>query len=429
MARAFAKIAFTPNVQAAQAKMGSRAAYRPAELGEPETVELSSREIEFISARDSFYQGTVGENGWPYVQHRGGPTGFLRVLDARTIGYADFSGNRQYISVGNIGGDNRVSLFLMDYAGQRRLKIWGRARLIDEDIQPALIARLESPGYRARVERGVVITVEAFDWNCPKYITPRFTENEVKKLVGGWQREPERSAPIHEDIDEIGAGPLKLVVTGMRQLTPRVRAYELRAPDWSDLPPVTAGAHIAVPVRLPDGSVATRQYSLASHPQRRDMVEIAVLREESGRGGSAAIHDSWRIGTRLAIEMPANQFPLHEDARHAVLIAGGIGITPIKSMVQSLGAQGRSFELHYSGRTPSEMAYRDWLAIEFPRQLHLYFTRSNDGRRIDLHSIMRSLPADTLVYVCGPGRLIEAARAAARELGIAADVLQCESFD
>ena len=176
MALAFAKIAFTPNVRAAQARMGSRDAYRSAELGEPETVELRPYEIEFIEARDSFYQGTVGENGWPYVQHRGGPTGFLKVLDARTIGYADFSGNRQYISVGNLDGDDRVSLFLMDYPGQRRLKIWGRARLIDEDTEPALIARLESPDYRARVERGVVITVEAFDWNCPKYITPRFTE-------------------------------------------------------------------------------------------------------------------------------------------------------------------------------------------------------------------------------------------------------------
>jgi len=429
MARAFAKIAFTPNVQAAQVRMGSREAYRSAELGKLETVELSTYETEFIGARDSFYQGTVGENGWPYVQHRGGPAGFLKVLDAHTIGYADFSGNRQYISVGNLDGDNRVSLFLMDYPGQRRLKIWGRARLIDEDTEPALIARLESPDYRARVERGVVIAVEAFDWNCPKYITPRFTEREVEELVGDRLQDIDKSVPIPKDINEIGAGPLKLVVTGMRQLTPHVRAYELRAPDWADLPPVTAGAHIAVPVRLPDGSVVTRQYSLATHPQRRDAVEIAVLREDMGRGASAAIHASWQIGTRLAIDVPANQFPLHEDGRHAVLIAGGIGITPIKAMAQALKAQGSSFELHYSGRTPPEMAYRDWLAIEFPRQLHLYFTRSKGGRRIDLQSIMRSAPADTLFYVCGPGQLIEAAKSAARELGIAADLLQYESFE
>lgn len=189
MARAFAKIAFTSKVQAAQTRMGSREAYRAAELGADEIVELSPDEIEFIKARDSFYQSTVGENGWPYVQHRGGPTGFLKVLDAQTIGYADFSGNRQYISVGNLDGDNRVSLILMDYPRQLRLKIWGRARLIDESTEPELLARIESPDYRARVERGVVITVEAFDWNCPKYITPRFTEQEAKKLFNGWQKD------------------------------------------------------------------------------------------------------------------------------------------------------------------------------------------------------------------------------------------------
>ena len=255
MARAFAGIAFTPKVQAVQARMGSRDAYRAAELGDAEAVELSPYEVEFIAARDSFYQGTVGESGWPYVQHRGGPTGFLKVLDTRTIGYADYSGNRQYISVGNLGGDDRVSLFLMDYPGQRPLKNWGRARLIDEDTAPALLPRLESPDYRARVERGVVITVEAFDWNCPKYITPRFTERQVRELVSGWQQEAGERQPSTTVIDETGSGALKLVDTGLRQMTPRVRAYELRAPNWSDLPPVTAGAILGVPVPPPDGSV------------------------------------------------------------------------------------------------------------------------------------------------------------------------------
>ncbi len=429
MALAFARIAFTPNVQAAQERMGSRDAYRSAELGTPEAVELGPHEIEFIGARDSFYQGTVGENGWPYVQHRGGPPGFLKVLGPRTIGYADFSGNRQYISVGNLDGDDRVSLFLMDYPEQRRLKIWGRAHLIDEDAEPELLARLESPDYRARVERGVIVTVEAFDWNCPKYITPRFTEREVRERVGGWQQEAAEREPAAAGREEIGSGSLKLVVTGMRQMTPRIRAYELRAPDWSDLPPVAAGAHLAVPVRLPDGAVVIRQYSLATHPHRRDMYEIAVLREEAGRGGSAAIHATWQIGTRLALDGPANQFPLHDDDRPAVLIAGGIGITPIKAMAQELKARGISFELHYSGRTPAEMAYRDRLAIEFPGQLHQYFTRAPGGTRIDLHSIMRSAPAEAQFYVCGPGRLIEAAGAAARELAIAAGRVQYESFE
>jgi hypothetical protein len=429
VARAFARIAFTPNVQAAQARMGSRDAYRTAELGDVEAVELSPHEVEFIGARDSFYQGTVGENGWPYVQHRGGPPGFLKVLGPRTIGYADYSGNRQYISVGNLDGDDRVSLFLMDYPAQRRLKIWGRARIVDEDSEPALFASLESTGYRARVERGVVITVEAFDWNCPKYITPRFTEQQVRDLVGGWTNEIEPAAAAAATPAQIGSGALRLVVTGMRQLTPRVRAYELQAPDASDLPPVTAGAHLVVPVRLADGTTVTRQYSLASDPQRRDVYEIAVLLEDAGRGGSAAIHASWQLGTRLALDPPVNQFPLHDDERHSVLIAGGIGITPIKAMAQSLEARGSSFELHYSGRTTADMAYRDRLVTDLPAQLHLYVTREPGGARLDLRSTMAAAPAGAVFYVCGPGRLIEAARAVASDLAIPIERVQFESFE
>ncbi len=429
MARAFAKIAFTPKVQAAQARMGSRNAYRAAELGVVDAVELGPDEIEFIGARDSFYQGTVGENGWPYVQHRGGPTGFLKVLGPQTIGYADFSGNRQYISVGNLDADDRVSLFLMDYPGQRRLKIWGRARLIDEEADPALVARLESPEFRARIERGVIITVEAFDWNCPKYITPRFTGREVGELAGRRQREAATRHSTATGVEEVGSGALKLVVTGMRQLTPRVRAYELQSPDGSDLPPVAAGAHLAVPVRLPEGSVVTRQYSLAAHPRRRDSYEIAVLHEAAGRGGSAALLDTWQIGTRLALDHAANQFPLHDDDRPGVLIAGGIGITPLKAMAEELKARGTPFQLHYSARSAADMAYRDRLALEFPGQLRLYFTRAPGATRIDLRSIMCSAPADALFYVCGPGGLIEAASTAARELAIPVGRVQYESFE
>ena len=176
MPTAFAAIAFTSSVKAAQELYGSREANRGLELAPAAREELSAREAGFIAARDSFYQATVSESGWPYVQHRGGPAGFLRVLDARTIGYADFRGNVQYVSVGNVAADARVALILMDYANRRRLKIWGRARIVHAIDDPALMAGLEIPGYRARVERGIVIQVEAFDWNCPQHITQRFTK-------------------------------------------------------------------------------------------------------------------------------------------------------------------------------------------------------------------------------------------------------------
>ena len=424
MASAFARIAFTPNVRAAQTRMGSRDGYRQLETGEDEIAALGPMEVEFIAERDSLYQGTVGESGWPYVQHRGGPPGFLKVLDERTIGYADFSGNRQYLSVGNLAGDNRVSLFLMDYAQQRRLKIWGRVRFVDESLEPDLIARLESPDYRARVERGVIIHIEAYDWNCPKYITPRYTKAQVDELLKSANPQ-RRSASTPKPI---GSGALALAVTGIRQMTPRIRAYELRPADWGTLPEATAGAHLGIPVLLADGTIVTRQYSLATHPSRRDMYEIAVLREEDGRGGSSAIHANWVVGTRLNLDPPTNQFSLHDDVRPAVLMAGGIGITPIKAMAQALQARGTPFMLHYSGRRPEEMAYRDRLTLEFPEKLQLYFSRIAGHARMDIDALVRDAAKDAVFYVCGPVTLIDAVVTSTRQLGIAPERLQFESF-
>jgi len=182
MGNKFAEIAFTNTVKAVQEEMGSRAAYAKREGGGDSNALVSATEADFIAARDSFYMATVSETGWPYVQHRGGPAGFLRVLDEATLGFADFSGNRQYVSVGNVMTDDRVSLFLMDYPNKTRFKILGRARLVDKDDTAAL-EKLAVPGYRARIERGVLITVEAFDWNCPQHITPRYTQREMASVA------------------------------------------------------------------------------------------------------------------------------------------------------------------------------------------------------------------------------------------------------
>ncbi|ALT75932.1 pyridoxamine 5'-phosphate oxidase family protein [Paucibacter sp. KCTC 42545] len=193
MSRAYSDLAFTSAVRAMQTRMGSRSSYARLDQAEDRRDELTEREAEFIHERDGFYQATVSETGWPYVQFRGGPAGFLKVLDAKTLGYADFRGNLQYISVGNLAGNDRVSLMLMDYANQRRLKILGRVRLVSEAEDSALLARLKPPQYRAQVERAFVITVEAYDWNCPQHITPRFTEAEIEQAVQPLRTELEQA--------------------------------------------------------------------------------------------------------------------------------------------------------------------------------------------------------------------------------------------
>lgn len=150
----------------------------------PDRDPLGGAEAEFIATRDSFYLGTVSETGWPYVQHRGGPSGFLHVINPTTLVFADYQGNRQLLSTGNLAVNNRVSLFLIDYPNRTRLKILGHARVEDATLHPDLAASLANPGMRARVERIVFIDVVSFDWNCPKYITPRFSLEEVEELAG-----------------------------------------------------------------------------------------------------------------------------------------------------------------------------------------------------------------------------------------------------
>jgi predicted pyridoxine 5'-phosphate oxidase superfamily flavin-nucleotide-binding protein len=184
----------TPAVKAAQAANGS-GDFWSGFHGNRTFDRFTENEIAFIAERDSFYMASVSESGWPYVQHRGGPPGFLRVLDDRTLAFADYRGNRQYISTGNLTADDRVALFLMDYPHRARLKILAHAEIKDLTADPGLVAKLVTPGYKAKPERAMVLHLEAFDWNCPQHITPRFTEAELAPAL----------APIRERIGELEA--------------------------------------------------------------------------------------------------------------------------------------------------------------------------------------------------------------------------------
>ena len=177
MTRAFARIAFTPSVKEAQRHNGARANAERLENHPATRDALTPELVRYIEARDSFFMATASREGWPYVQHRGGPPGFLRVIDERTLAFADFAGNRQYLSVGNLAENDRVHLFLMDWAHARRLKIWGRAEVVED---PDLVRALMPEGYDAHPERVIRIHVEAWDMNCNQHITPRFSEQELK---------------------------------------------------------------------------------------------------------------------------------------------------------------------------------------------------------------------------------------------------------
>jgi uncharacterized protein len=186
MTRPVSDIAFTPAVKAVQERFGSRAAYARMERDGAWAHAITPELAAFIAARDSFYLGTANTDGQPYIQHRGGPVGFLKVLDARTLAFADFRGNKQYITVGTLAENDKAFLFLMDYAHRQRVKVWGRARVVEDD--PALMAQLVDPDYPGHPERAIVFTVAAWDANCPQHIRPRDGADEDAETIASLQR-------------------------------------------------------------------------------------------------------------------------------------------------------------------------------------------------------------------------------------------------
>ncbi|MDR6625839.1 pyridoxamine 5'-phosphate oxidase family protein [Caulobacter segnis] len=190
----FLDLASSASVKSAQAEMGVDHLWAPGRV-DRQFEAFTQNEEAFIAARDGFYMASVSETGWPYVQYRGGPAGFLKVLDPTTLAFADFRGNRQYISVGNLDANDRVAMILVDYPRRARLKILAHAERLALDADPALSARLIDPDYRAKPERIFRLRLAAFDWNCPQHIVPRFTEAEISRAV----------QPLHEKLEALEA--------------------------------------------------------------------------------------------------------------------------------------------------------------------------------------------------------------------------------
>lgn len=213
MTRPVSDIAFTPTVKALQVQHGSREAYARMEREQGWKQTITPELAAFIAERDSLYLGTANAAGQPYIQHRGGPKGFLKVLDDRMLAFADFRGNKQYITAGTLAENDKAFIFLMDYAGRRRIKLWGRARVIEDD--PAFVERLIDPTYKGHPERAIVFTLEAWDANCPQHITRRYTEDEIAATVQA----------LHDRIAELEAENRALRETGSRSLEKKVHLF------------------------------------------------------------------------------------------------------------------------------------------------------------------------------------------------------------
>lgn len=199
MAKNFAAIAFTDAVKGMQEKLGSRSSY--ARMERDIYVDgLTENEIDFIAQRDSFYMASIGENNFPYIQHRGGPKGFLKVLDAKRIGFIDFRGNMQYISTGNIATNNNVALIMVDYPARARLKILAKAEIVGLIDDPSLYDLLDLDDYKFKPEQMMIFNIEAYDWNCPQHITPRYTAEDIEEAFAGQRN---YLAKLETEIEEL----------------------------------------------------------------------------------------------------------------------------------------------------------------------------------------------------------------------------------
>ncbi len=226
-------IAFTPTVKAAQEQRGSRRSYARMEQKGGWHDTITDDLAAFLAARDSFYLATTNSEGQPYIQHRGGPPGFLKAIGPRTLAFADFGGNKQYITLGNLADNPRAFIFLMDYPNRRRIKVWGRVRVVEGDAD--LIAKLAEPGYEARPERAILFEIEAWDVNCPQHITPRFTAEQVDESV---VRLMARVAELEEKVAALrGAAAVDRRASSRRSAAPDLpqHADEVEAEEAADI--------------------------------------------------------------------------------------------------------------------------------------------------------------------------------------------------
>ena len=317
-------VAFTPAVKTLQSRNGSRANYQETEQDPDWWLDTITPElVEFIAERDSFYLGTANAEGQPYIQHRGGPKGFLKVIDDRTLGFADFIGNCQYISYGNLNENDKAFIFLMDYVNRKRIKIWGTAKVVDDD--PELLEKLADPNYPGKPERAFVFRLSLWDVNCPQHINPRYTEEQVQDL---------EECPCCDPNPGRFSGTLK--VAEVIEETANVRTFRLVPPDGGNIPfEYLPGQFLTLEIE-PAGKRIKRSYTIASSPTRPECLEITVKREEKGLV-SGYLHSEIKPGDQLRLSAPAGGFTFTGEQHNSiVLIAAGVGITPIMSVVRYL---------------------------------------------------------------------------------------------
>lgn len=368
---------------------------------------LTETQKTLIDNADTLFVASAHPEQGVDVSHRGGYPGFVNIINNRQLCIPDFAGNSMFNTLGNFTTYPYAGLIFIDFERGQLLQLTGKPEILWDMDDPDRETGGTRRYWQFDISRWQESTVPyRFAWELLDY-SPHIPE---------LQRYSNSSET------------LSLQVARIQQETDRIKSFRLRAVDDSLLPEILAGAHLQAKVKLPDGSDAKRHYSLLNDPDDRSWYEIGVLKEPQGRGGSLYLHEHVSEGDTLEIQLPKNAFPMTKRADHSILIAGGIGITPILSMMYSLSSASLSFELHYSARTCSGLAFRDRIEQVAGDNAIFYASEEADSQRLDLTKLLAMPKLGVHVYVCGPRGLIGAVREITAAQGWAPSQIHFESF-
>ncbi|MEN8131559.1 MAG: pyridoxamine 5'-phosphate oxidase family protein [Pseudomonadota bacterium] len=368
---------------------------------------LGDSQKTLIASADTFFVASAHPNHGVDASHRGGHPGFVQLLNDRQLRIPDFAGNSMFNTLGNFTSYPYAGLVFIDFEQGRLLQLTG---------QPEILWDLEDPGG----ETGGTRRYWQFDISSWKESGLPFRLDWELLDASPFIPEQHRKTPANST--------LSLRVERIQREAEHIKSFRLRALDGGLLPEFQPGSHLQVKVQLPDSSQAERHYSLLSDPNDRTQYEIGILAEPGGRGGSLYLHEQIHEGDVIESRGPKNEFSMAGSASHSVLIAGGIGITPILSMLQRLASKGQSFEMHYTARTYSELAFRNRIEQLAGDSVYFYASRDPHGQRLDLERLLSTPRPGVHVYVCGPRRMIIAVRELAVVHGWPSTRIHFESF-
>lgn len=383
---------------------------------------LTDQQIELIEKADSLFVGSASSVGSTAdnsndllnqhggdVSYRGGFPGFVEVFEGKRLRIPDYQGNSMFNTLGNIHVYPKAGIVFIDFENKRLLQITGRARILWGHDDPTNKSNGTQRFWELEIERWQQTQLpEELNWHFFDYSphNPREQKAETPK-------QPKR---------------LKLKIQSIENKSPKIKLFKLVAEDGGILPAFEPGAHLPIEMTLDGNTNTERHYSLMSSSHENRFYEIAVQREDKGRGGSRHLHQYSSIDSVIDAKPPRNEFPLSPIGEHTVLIAGGIGITPILSMLRALVDRKASFELHYTARTEADLAFKKEVIELAGEKSHFYFSSGENVKRLDMSSVMKKMSADSHVFLCGPVRLIEAARDLGEELAISSARIHFESF-